>query len=95
MIGALGSGEAEFRPVGTRDAPPQRMPTRRPFRKKLFAGLAVLAGIVLLAFEMFGRGAASAGEGWFWIAVAVGLIGLGLAELASSSPAAPPRKLGE
>ena len=63
-------------------------------RKKLFPGLAILAGTVLLAFEALGRGEASARERWFWIAVAVGLIGLGIAELASSS-AEPPRKLGE
>lgn len=71
------------------------MPTKRPFRKKLFAGLAILAGAVLLALETLGTGAASAGERWFWIAVAVGLIGLGIAELVSSSSAPPPRKLGE
>lgn len=71
------------------------MPTKRPFRKKLFAGLAVLAGVVLLAFETLGRGATSAAERWFWIAVAVGLIGLGIAELVSSSSTPPPPKLGE
>jgi hypothetical protein len=70
------------------------MPTKRPVRKKLFAGLAVLAGAVLLAFETAGPGAGSGGERWFWIAVAVGLIGLGVAELMASSTG-PPRNLGE
>lgn len=66
------------------------MHAKRPFRKKLFAGLAVAAGGVLLAFEMARPGAtsSSAAEQWFWVAVAVGLIGLGAAELASS-PAPP------
>lgn len=58
------------------------LPTKRPFRKKLFAGLAVAAGVVLLAFETT-RPAETSTERWFWIAVAVGLIGLGVAELVS------------
>ena len=57
--------------------------TKRPFRKKLFAGLAVAAGVVLLAFEST-RPADTSVERWFWIAVAIGLIGLGVAELISS-----------
>ena len=57
--------------------------TNRPFRKKLFAGLAVAAGVVLLAFEST-RPADTPIERWFWIAVAMGLIGLGVAEMMSS-----------
>jgi hypothetical protein len=72
------------------------MAKKRPFRKKLLAGLAVLAGTVLLAFETAGGGSTPAGERWFWIAVGVGLVGLGIAELVSApSSTPPPRKLGD
>ena len=65
---------------------------KRPVRKKLFGVLAVVAGAVLLAFEVGGAGTAPtwAGERWFWIVVAVAVIGLGVAELASSSTRPPP-----
>ena len=63
---------------------PQTMSAKRPKRRKLFGGLAVVAGVVLIAFE-FGRPevSGSATERWFWSIVAAGLIVLGAAELAS------------
>ena len=66
------------------------MQAKRPFRKKLFAGLAVAAGVVLLAFEVARPAAtsSSAAEQWFWLVVALALIGVGAAEL--TSPSAPP-----
>lgn len=59
------------------------MSRKRSVRRKLFAALAVVAGLVLLAFEFGGERAASGTqvERWFWALVALGLIGLGVAEL--------------
>jgi formate-dependent nitrite reductase membrane component NrfD len=66
------------------------MSRKRSVRRKVFGVLAVVAGLVLLAFEL-GRptAAGSAVERWFWIAVGLGVFGLGLVELLSPPPPPP------
>ena len=56
-------------------------------RRRVFAALAALSGVALLAFELFKPppGTTSA-ERWFWLAVGVLLIGLAMAELMRGEP---------
>ena len=51
-------------------------------RKTLFAVICVVAGLLLVASEVVGRPGATSTERWFWAAIGVLLIVLGLAELA-------------
>ena len=62
------------------------MSGKKAFRRKLFAGLAVVAGVALLAFE-FARPEVSVtrGERWFWVVVGAALVVLGAMELAGPS----------
>jgi hypothetical protein len=61
------------------------MTDKRPLRRKIFAGIGVLAGLVLLGFEIARPLSATALERGFWLLVGVLLIALGLAELMSGS----------
>ena len=63
------------------------MSRKRAGGRKVFGVLAVVAGLVLLVFEV-GRPspAASTVERWFWIAVGLAVFGLGLIELLSPPP---------
>jgi hypothetical protein len=51
-------------------------------RKTAFAVIAVLAGLLLVGFELAGASGTSTGERWFWGIVGGLLIVLGSAELA-------------
>ena len=62
------------------------MSRKRAGGRKVFGVLAVVAGLVLLAFEVGRPQAASAVERWFWIAVGFAVFGLGLIELLSPPP---------
>lgn len=60
------------------------MNEKRTARRKVFAAIAVAAGIALLALELANppRGTTT-GERWFWFIVGALLVGLGVAELRS------------
>ena len=49
-------------------------------RGKLFATLAVAAGLALVALEIINAGKSSTGERWFWFAVGALLVGLGVSQ---------------
>jgi hypothetical protein len=61
---------------------------KRPVRRRLFAALAVISGVVLVAFELLKPPPGTTGaERWFWLVVGVLLVGLGTAELMRGSDA--------
>ena len=61
------------------------MSDKRSTRRRIFAGFGILAGVVLIAFELARPGGSTTGERWFWMAVAVALVGLGIAEFTQRS----------
>lgn len=58
-------------------------PKERPRRRTLFTVVPTVAGVVLLALELARPAGPATGERWFWLAVGVLLITLGIAELRS------------
>lgn len=61
----------------------ERKRQRRAARRRVLAAIAVVMGMVLLGFELMQPAGTGTVERWFWFAVGVLLIGLGLAELRS------------
>ena len=61
----------------------------KPTRRKMFAGLALAAGIGLIYFETVHRPDTSSGESAFWLVIAALLILFALVEL-FSRPTDPP-----
>ncbi len=60
---------------------------RRRFRGKVLGGVAVAAGVLLLVFEAVRPGASASNvERWFWMAIALAVVGLGVMELMSPPP---------
>ena len=51
------------------------MSEKRTVRRRVFAGVGVLAGLVLVGFEMSGATGANGVERWFWLAVGLLLSG--------------------
>jgi hypothetical protein len=56
------------------------MEPKRPIRRRVFAAFAILSGVVLLVFEL-PKPAETPAERWFWLAVGVLVVVLGVAEL--------------
>jgi len=59
------------------------MTEKRPLRRRIFAAIAVMAGLALLALELINVQGTTSGERWFWFVVGVLLVGLGIVELKS------------